>query len=316
MVLDNVIHDFQDFPQTKVQKSLLLGGPPSFAGIVGLILSKIYTWLPPPLVYAYACPKAITLIKNIPDYSLILTNIKLHSNCPHFQLEYSNEKQGRTLFLENSPIQFNPYNFNWKFGESLPTTIIGSVYHEFTNPEIFTFLRDKCSYIAFDAQGCFRQRTQEGKIVFRDWWDLRIIENIDCLKISETEAKFMNLGAHPYEIISKVLETNVSSVLFTRGKHGSILGTKNRNRGEIQLYEVPTFTEGTIVDETGAGDVFLYSYVIHFQSFNDELNAVAFATSVTSLFIEQNRFQAEFSEKKIQFRQRKIKANITEFLRL
>lgn len=235
----------------------------------------------------------------------------IQSTCPCFRLKYSSDKNERTLLLKNPPKRFNLADFNWDFVNP-PVAIVGSVYHEFSNHEIFTSLRNLCSYIAFDPQGCFRQLTTEGKIKFRNWWDTKIIENINCLKVSETEAKFLKLGTHFVEIITKILKTPVTSVLLTRGNNGTILGVRNP---DIHIYDIPAYSGGTIVDETGAGDIFLFTFVIHFLTFNNELDAVAFATSVTSLFIEQKRFRGRFTKDIIGLRQEKIRSKIIEFLR-
>ncbi|MFX0123044.1 MAG: hypothetical protein ACFFAE_05360 [Candidatus Hodarchaeota archaeon] len=309
MVLDTVIHENQIFPLAKKQTNLTLGGPPSFAGIIGVILSKMYSWMFPPLIYAYACPEAIVLLKDFPDHNLILKNLKIQPICPSFRLIYSTGKKERTLLLKNPPLQFNPKDFNWEFIYP-PVVIISSVFHEFNNNSIFSFLRKRCDYIAFDPQGCFRHLTSEGKIEFRNWWNPKIIEKVDCLKVSETESKFLGFGKNPIRIVKKILETQISSVILTRGITGAIIGFKNQNG--IHVFDVPAFTGGKVANETGAGDIFLFAYVTHFKFFQNELNAVAFATSVTSLFLEHRRSLDRFSEELISVRQEKIKIRITE----
>lgn len=309
MVLDTVIHDNQISHLVNNQS---LGGPPYFAGLVGIILSKMYSWVSSPLVYAYTCPQAITFLKKYPNFSKIMKNLNLRSECPQFRLVYSDDKKERSLFLKNPPFQFNPDDFNWEF-ENSTVAIIGSIFHEFNNYEIFRFLKERCSFIAFDPQGCFRRPTSEGKIEFRYWWDPKIIENVNCLHMSELESKFLGFGKDPITIIKKTLDTPITSVILTRGRHGAILGFKNDK--DKHVFNVPAYLEGNAIDETGAGDIFLFVYVTHFMAFQDELNAAAFATSVTSLFLEQKRPQIAFSEEIIHHRQEKIRANITESLK-
>lgn len=310
MVLDNVIHDHQGTPFIKDQNSLLIGGPPSFAGISGLMLSKMFPWMAPPLIYAYTCPKIISLLREFPDYNLISKNLMIQDKCPQFRLVYSSDKNERTLVLKNPPKRFDLADFNWKFGNP-PVALVGSVYHEFSDHTIFSSLRKICSYIAFDPQGCFRQITEKGEIKFYNWWDSNIIKNVNCLKVSEAEAELLEVGTNLEEIVIKVLETSITTVLITRGVNGSILGVKNP---DIHIYDVPAFTEGTILDETGAGDIFLFAFVTHFLTFKNELDAIAFATSVTSLFLEQKRFKGKFTKESIALRQGKIRSKIIEFL--
>ena len=214
IVLDTVIHGNQ---VNHIVNNQSLGGPPSFAGIVGNILSKMYSWISQPLIYAYVCPQAIGLLKTYPDLSRMMKNLQPRSRCPQFRLIYSDNKNERTLFLKNPPLQFNPKDFNWDIGKPA-VAIIGSIFHEFMDPEIFTFLRERCSYIAFDPQGCFRQLTTEGTIKFTSWWEPKIIENVDCLHVSDLESKLLGFGKDPIQIVSKILETPVTSVILTRGK--------------------------------------------------------------------------------------------------
>ena len=69
------------------------------------------------------------------------------------------------------------------------------------------------------------------------------------------------MGKRPEKIVARILNTPVTSVLLTQGVNGSILGVKDPKNGDIHIYNVPAFTEGTVVDETGAGDIFLFTFV-------------------------------------------------------
>jgi len=312
MVLDTVITEGTLNRDGRfANNQITIGGPPSFSGIVGHTLAKIFPWALPPLVYAYTCPMAISQSERLLDFESISKNLILRPRCPHFRLEYDNNDSERKLYLENPPFQFNLNDFNWDLNYS-PIAVVGSVYHEFDNSDIFTFLKDKCSFIAFDPQGCFRQINPDGQIVFRNWWNPKIMANIDCLKISEAESKFLGLGTNNVQIIFKILETAVNLVLLTRGKKGAILGIKNIDTNVINLYDVPAYTTGTVVDETGAGDVFLSSFITHFLVHGNELDAAAFATSVASLLLEDRAFWGRFSKKEILFRHIRVKSQITE----
>jgi hypothetical protein len=285
-----------------------VGGPPSFTGATGFILSQLYSWTETPLVYAYGCSKAKDLLKTSKMFKSLIKNLKLQPYCPHFRLIYNDAEKDRILYLENPPVDFDPKNFNWDFNKS-PVAIVGSVFHEFNQPELFSFLRDKCSYIAFDPQGCFRQLSPEGKIRFDEWSDLEIMAKVDCLKISETEAKYLNLGNDKQSTLKNILETSISTVLLTRGVKGAILGVKIRNDDKIAIYNIPAYPSD-VIDETGAGDIFLYAYVVHFCTYSNVLDAVAFATSVTSILIEQNRFAWHLTKNLIEERQEIIRARI------
>ncbi len=313
-MIDTVIHHYnhrtKEVSENDSQKKLTIGGPPTFTGSIGFILSGLFSWIEKPILYAYSCPEANSRLEAAGFDNSLSTNLLLKTDCPHFRLIYNKSREERTLFLDNPPTEFNPNDFNWKLNHS-PIVIVGSVFHEFDNQEIFSFLRNKFSYIAFDPQGFFRQNSTEGRIVYKNWWDSKIVDNTDCLKISENEAKLLNLGENNEERIKRILETSISSVLLTRGSKGTILGIKYGGNNKKKVYNIPAFP-CQVLDETGAGDVFLFSYAIHFYAHKDVLSAVAFATSVSSLLIEQNRFLWRFSREEIDTRQHYIKSRISE----
>ncbi|MFX1517346.1 MAG: PfkB family carbohydrate kinase, partial [Promethearchaeota archaeon] len=156
-----------------------------------------------------------------------------------------------------------------------------------------------------------RHLASDGKIEFCYWWDPKIIENVDCLHVSELEAEYLGFGKDLTIVVNKLLETPLTSVILTRGRNGAILGFKNKKNHHI--FNVPAYLEGNTIDETGAGDIFLFAYVNHLLRFHDELDAVAFATSITSLFLEQKRPLTSFSTETVRLRQEKVRSEIIEF---
>ena len=295
--------------QTK-SNDTTVGGPPFFSAVVGFFLSQLFSWMKLPLIYAYTSSKVNSLLEANSIAGSLSNNLKMRSACPHFQLIYNPNEKERTLFLENPPLKFDPNDFDWK-SDSFPVAIVGSVFHEFNNYDIFSFLQKKFSYIAFDPQGCFRQLSQGGEIILSEWMDPEILERIDCLKLSEIEARYLNLGNDNKTIIKNILDTSISTVLLTQGEKGAILGVSESEKKKKITYKIPAYTSN-VIDETGAGDVFLFSFATHFCTHRDVLDAAAFSTSVTSLFIEQKRFSWHFTEKMIKDRQQIIRSQIRE----
>ncbi len=287
-----------------------VGGPPFFSGVVGFFLSQLFSWMELPLIYAYTSSKANSFLEENSIVGSLTNNLKMRSTCPHFQLIYNPNEKERTLFLENPPLKFDPNDFDWK-SDSFPVAIVGSVFHEFNDYNIFSFLRKNSSYIAFDPQGCFRQLSQGGKIKLGEWMDSKILELIDCLKLSEIEARYLNLGNNNNTIINNLLDTSISTVLLTQGEKGAILGVSDSEKMKKTMYNIPGYTSN-VVDETGAGDVFLFSFATHFCAHSNVLDAVAFSTSIASLLIEQNRFSWHFTEKMIKDRQQIIRSQIKQ----
>ncbi|MHA2224289.1 MAG: PfkB family carbohydrate kinase [Candidatus Hodarchaeales archaeon] len=314
IVLDTVVSSENPFHSNNIQISLgngrTIGGPPFFAGRIGKILSTMYSWIAPPLVYAYACTDIISLLKKT---NFDTKNLKNTQNCPQFQLIYTSDDQERILFLKNPPSLFIPSDFNWSL-QFKPVAVVGSTFHEFNDQRIFKFLRKHCSFIAFDPQGCFRQFTSKNRLIYNNWWNPSIVREIDCIKVSLNESRYLNLGLQPQHIALKILETSIKYVLITQGRKGVILGVKNQNGGEKHIYQVPSYIIKTIINETGAGDVFLFLFVIYLIAHGNELDAVAFATSATSLFLEKGLSCPNFTKDIISQRQKWVKKHITEFL--
>jgi sugar/nucleoside kinase (ribokinase family) len=107
-----------------------------------------------------------------------------------------------------------------------------------------------------------------------------------------------------------LLELDISYVIITQGENGAILGCGNSSNLPLRLYSIPAYSVDIIIDETGAGDAFLIAFIAFLQLLDDELEAIAFATSIASLLVE-NRFDStKFSVENIAFRQETIRSHI------
>jgi len=308
MVLDTVLKDQSsqqfDLNSLRSQKKYKIGGPPSFSGLIRLKLSSIFPWINPnPLVFAYACPYIIGLLRKFPKHQSLLRNLRLNKTCPKFHLIYPENNGKRILFLQDPPSPFNPHNFNWK-NISPKAVIVGSVYHEFNEVKIFDFLNKQTKYVAFDPQGCFRHIADQGEIMHRIWYDSMLLSKINCLKLSLNEAILLDKGKKAEEIIGSLLEENIETILITNGRKGIYLGSKDESKDKI--FFLPAFKTEKIVDETGAGDIFLTMFVHYFLHYGNKLMACAFASSVVSLFIEQPEFESDFSKIEIMNRMKVI----------
>ncbi|MHA1973769.1 MAG: carbohydrate kinase family protein [Candidatus Hodarchaeales archaeon] len=293
------------------ESEIKLGGPPAFSAIIRLALSRILSWVNPKvLVFAYTCVKAQELLRKTNIPAPFFKNLVQIPSCPQFDLIYHNSNQERELFLRNTPKIFNPKVFNWKKG-LYDAIIVGSVYQEFNDKLIFELLEKHTDFIAFDPQGCFRKiEDKNGKIKLQTWWNPSILTKIKCLKLSESEALYLGKNTDLKSIITELLVNYIEIVLITRGNKGAWLGYKTPSGKKI--FKIPAYTKGMVVDETGAGDVFLSMFVYHYLKFKDILKAVSFATSIASLLIEKKGIDGNFSEREIVYRTEFIRSKIEE----
>ncbi|MFW9780064.1 MAG: carbohydrate kinase family protein [Candidatus Heimdallarchaeota archaeon] len=312
-VLDTVLHhqtNHYSFSESrKLPKKFTIGGPPAFCLITGLRISQLFPWAMPPIVYAYSCQKAIDLLRSYSGINPLLKTLRIRDACPEFRLEYLKNSSERRIYLRNPPQLFDPTEFPWKFTIP-PTVVIGSVYHEFSSEKIFSFLRKNTGFIAFDPQGCFRFLTPEGRIILQKWFEPEILRHVDCLKISEIEVMHLGKGDNLLQSTQQILETSTRIVLLTRGSRGAVLGFRSLDTGNLNFYSIPAYKTGMVRDETGAGDVFLYSFVAHYVSHQNELDAIAFGSSISSLLIERKGVTGNFSKEIILDRQEYIRRRV------
>jgi len=288
---------------------LSLGGPPTFMGFIANILFHLFSEINKPTLYSYVCPEVKQLLDSTNDDLNLSGHFIKNTFCPKFRLDYSQGDQEREITLFNPQSSFDLELFPWRLNEST-IVIVNSVYQEFNDPNIFSFLHTSGFYVVLDPQGFFRNISSDGKVIYSNWFDREILSQIDCLKLSENEAKLLNFGESLPEIIENLLLLNISYVIITQGERGALLGCKGFSESQHTLYSIPAYTVKSAIDETGAGDVFLYTFIIFLQLLADELEAIAFATSVASLLVENRFDKTEFSIDNITIRQESIRSKI------
>ena len=218
--IDTIIKDGKKFNK--------IGGPPSYinsvlkkSGLKYTIISKVG--------------------KDFPAKEISFSPIVTKKPSTKFILEYFNGS--RTLYSPEACEPIKPEDVKMNSKVSLVSGVFCEVLPE-TLPEI----KKKSSIVVADIQG-FIRRKDENKKVFNvnleetDYND--VINNVDFLKASEDEIKFIDV-----EELRKVL-----TIVVTRGIEGCTIVSKNK---EINIKTEPMEE----VDPTGAGDCFLAGFGI------------------------------------------------------
>jgi hypothetical protein len=310
-VIDEIIKETDKNNSTIGNQSRVfsLGGPPTFMGYIGNILSRLFSKINKPILYSYICPDVKQLLEGTTESFDLSGHFIQYSFCPKFRLDYTHTNQERRITLYNQLDRFDLKLFPWKWDE--PTiAIVNSVYQEFNNPFLFSFLRENGFYIVLDPQGFFRNVSPEGEVNYSNWYNKEILEQIDCLKLSENEARLLNIGDTLPEIIENLIHLNISYVIITKGEKGAILGCKGFHESKNMIFSVPAYPVDPVIDETGAGDVFLYTFIVFLQLLSDELEAIAFAASVASLLVENKFDSTKFTVENLVIRQESIRSEI------
>lgn len=310
-VIDEIIKksDINTNTIAERKESFSLGGPPTFMGFVGNVLSHLFSEISKPTLYTYVCPEVEKFLESTNDIFNLSGHFIQNSNCPKFRLDYSEVEQERKITLFNPLESFDVKLFPWERDE-FTTIIINSVYQEFNNPDIFSFLRKNGFYVVLDPQGFFRKISSEGKVIYSKWFNQGILSQIDCFKLSENEAMLLNFGNTLIETILNLLDLNISYVIITKGEEGALLGCKDPRNSQHLIYFIPAYTVDTPIDATGAGDAFLYSFVVFLQLLDDKLEAIAFSTSIASLLVEYRFDVKKFTIENIVIRQETVRSQI------
>ncbi|MEX2681127.1 MAG: PfkB family carbohydrate kinase [Candidatus Sigynarchaeota archaeon] len=164
--------------------------------------------------------------------------------------------------------------------------------------------------VGIDLQGVLRDIDPSGKVglltqqeafaatrsIYDVFGDRLVIkgDDFECAAVSGID--------DPVKCIEYFLaEFKESTILLTLGRNGSYLG-KNEGRKPV-IERIPAFKPAQIVDETGAGDTFLVSFLSRLSNSGSSINAckdaALFASAASSFLVEATRCQGLQSSKAI-----------------
>jgi len=160
-------------------------------------------------------------------------------------------------------------------------------------------------YYGIDLQGFIRKINSRGKIVLKR--DDILIERLNkiikllgerlILKGSEEEMKLVSGKQDWNEIMDYFKQFNCISIM-TLGESGSLVAKKDK-----KLIKIPAFQPDQVIDETGAGDVylaiFLYEFLNSDKSWKAIKNAAYLASSAASFEIEEKGVNGFKSKQKV-----------------
>ncbi len=274
--------------------------PPSLGG------SVTYSTL---ALSAYAKDADIYIISNIGklnfEKSLLdlfkNTNINLsgitwsQTNNTNFVLNYHDH--GRDLTLKSRSPNLNFADLSKSFLKIQPDVVdLVPLCNEITVDYVKAVLKEfPKSYVGIDLQGFLRKIDEKGKVLYIP--ENGIIQNMSTivdligekliLKGSEEEMKMLSGKKDISEVINYFSDSRFKGIsMMTLGDCGSLI-TKNGNK----ILKIPAFMPRCVIDETGAGDVylsiFLYEYLRSDRSWKSVENAALLASSAASYIVEK-----------------------------
>ena len=156
---------------------------------------------------------------------------------------------------------------------------IGPIAGEITNA-LVEKLRGCCKFMSLDPQGLVRRFDGEGNVSIGPLIDERILEHVDIFKSSFEEIQAVAGLVELDRSVRAIHDYGVSIVIVTFGEKGAAVSV------EGTMQNVPAFKPVKLVDPTGAGDVFIGSFLAEYVHVQDGLWCSCVGAAAASLVVE------------------------------
>jgi len=154
---------------------------------------------------------------------------------------------------------------------------LGPVFNEIPS-SLMTALRKKCEFLSADLQGFIRTVAAKGAVQTVPRSLGRLIGQCNMVQASIEEARSQTRSRDPRVILNRFLTMQAEYAIVTMGEKGSWLGSQRDG-----FCFVPPFSDRSIRDSTGAGDVFAGSWLSTYLKTKDPVWASAVGSAFASL---------------------------------
>ncbi|MBS7656359.1 carbohydrate kinase family protein [Candidatus Bathyarchaeota archaeon] len=208
-----------------------------------------------------------------------LTGLKIDKNTftTSFFLNYDLSGE-RELYLKHKahPIE----------GNDLPSTLKSKAVHiapiaNEISTETINRLKTYDLTLSLDPQGLIRRFNKDGKTFLSSPEETDFLRGIDVVKASYNEAKTLTAQSDPIKMAKYIHQKGVKIILITRGAEPTLLSTENK------MYFVPSAKPKTVVDTTGAGDVFIGAFLTMYVRDEDPLWCACIGSAASSFVVEK-----------------------------
>ncbi|MFX0057810.1 MAG: PfkB family carbohydrate kinase [Candidatus Hodarchaeota archaeon] len=245
------------------------------------------------------------LLKSFDNKDIDLRGLKWsNTNNTNFVLDYFNHNRTLTLKSRSPNLKFE--DIPEYFYHNSPQVIVlaplcNEISYEYVSKIIKKFPE---AYIGIDLQGFIRYIDDNGIVSYIH--DEEIISNMRnvinliadrlILKGSEIEMKLLSGCDDFYDVMECFNQFGTGGIfIMTLGEAGSMIIKK-----EEKLLEIPAFKAKEVVDETGAGDVYLAIFLYEFIKSNmnwQNVERAAHLASAAASFLVEKKGPAGFKEK-------------------
>jgi sugar/nucleoside kinase (ribokinase family) len=194
-----------------------------------------------------------------------------------FELEYSKDLMNRTLRLKSKapPIDVDDLPRPLKVKTIHVAPIAGEISFE-----VVENLKGCAEVLCLDPQGLLRSFDAAGNVAARFPVDKKLLSLVNIYKSSQDEIIALTGCSDLDSAIRAVHGFGVEIVLVTLGVDGAVLSV------EQTAYRVPACSSSTVVDPTGAGDVFIGAFLTEYNRQKDSLWCACVGSAAASLVIE------------------------------
>ena len=162
---------------------------------------------------------------------------------------------------------------------SLQAIHLGPVFNEIGG-DTLTYARRHSEFLTVDVQGLLRTVRQDGSIRLVRKNINPFLSKCNLVKATEEEARVIAPASKIVATARRLLDKGAQYAIITRGRSGSLLVKKYGG-----AVHVPSVPESEVVDLTGAGDIFIGSWLATFMSVGDALWAAAVGAAFASLSV-------------------------------
>jgi sugar/nucleoside kinase (ribokinase family) len=293
----NLTIDYVFFPHTK-KYTPALGGSAAYASIAArnlgakvAIISKVGSDFPTNF-------KQCLIEKGVD-----LSGLKMVSNSKttRFILSYENDK--RKFRLKSPAPSILPEDICEHL--QAKATHVAPIANEIKQSTIDT-LQSRTGVMSIDIQGFIRRFSSSGDMALGKIYNTKFLKGVEVLKASQEELRAAmgteDLGKSTRQIGKK----GVRIIVVTKGAEGSIIYLQERS------YKIPSFRTDLIKDRTGAGDVYMGSFLAEYVRDRDPVWCASVGSSAASFIIQETGPRGLPEKKKIYERAEDLFQKVTD----
>jgi sugar/nucleoside kinase (ribokinase family) len=194
-----------------------------------------------------------------------------------FELNYSKDLSERTLKLTSKGPALGPEDVPKNFHAK--AIHIAPIANEIPY-DLVEHLKSCSDVLSLDPQGLIRSFNEAGSVLGTVSVDNRIFSLINIYKSSQNEIYSLTGESELKLAIKAIHDVGVETVIVTMGSKGSVLSVEGAQ------YNVEACSPKVLVDPTGAGDVFIGSFLTEYLQQKESLWCASVGSAAASCVVE------------------------------